>query len=166
MDGKQLKKKHLTKKYNMKKIEELTNDECQSFLNELFEDVDIKFEKIITEPNQDDTMGIEYSIESMDMKNCYISVSDPDLLIWLYNNDVDISVPLEQLKYEYNEMNETNSILFEYAMEIGRIIQKDAEEPKNLNWQETHDKLMTLGNPIKEKYDEIKKIQKDLINKI
>jgi len=145
----------------MKKIEELTPEECQSFLDELFEDVDTKFENIIINPKPGESMGIEYSIDSMDMNKCYISISNPDLLIWLYNNNVDISVPLEQLKYEYNEMDETNSVLFEYAMEIGRIIQKE-----NAEWKKIDEKTMYKSKFTKEKYEAITKIQKDLINKI
>lgn len=137
----------------MKKIEELTAEDCQSFLNELFEDVDTKFEKFTTLPSESNEMGIDYSIKSMDMNKCHISISNPDLLIWLYHNEIDMTIPLKQLKYEYNDMDETNSILFEYAIEIGRIIQKEhysTDKRENLN--------MIM--------ESIEKIQKDLVNKI
>lgn len=133
----------------MKTFEELTPDECQTFLNEMFEDVETKFEKLILEPND---MAIEYSVKSINMDKCYLSFSNPDFLLWMYKHDFDITSPLKYLKYEYNEMDETNSILFEYAMEVGRIIQNSHKE---FDYEQTDHTLI-----------EIEKLQKDLVKKI
>lgn len=147
----------------MKKIEELTSEECQIFLNEMFEDINAKFERIILDPLNEKT-GIEYSVESMDMGKCYIPISNPDLLIWLYKQDVDITEPLNYLKYDYNEMDETNSILFEYAMEIGKEIQKEREHLYLIKG------IQELSGGINDEYHypyyKIEKLQKDLIKKI
>lgn len=141
----------------MKKLNELTKEDCQSFLDELFEDSNAEFKDLILPESNEMISGIEYSIKSEDFDggDRYVSISNPELLTWMYEHDVDISTPLTQLKYEYNEMDETNSILFEYAMEIGKIL-NEPQAPE----------ARYSGSEEKEKIKKIKDLQKSLINKI
>lgn len=132
----------------MRKIEELKKDDCQIFLDKIF-DSNVKFNKLNLECQSIDECGIEYVFND---KNGLVPFSDPDLITWLYNNNFDISIPLFQLKVLYAEMNEINSTLFEYAMNVSDI-----------------SKVKFDGNDILGYIREIEKInnlRKELINKI
>lgn len=136
----------------MKKINELTKDECQDFLNETFDDDSIDFNRLIFDPDftDDESCGIEYSV-SPENKKYIVSFSNPDLITWLYKHDYDLFWPLQQLSVDYTEIDETNSILFEYAMNVNKIV-------NTYTLPESNDEL--------EKLNEIKHLQKDLIGKL
>jgi len=125
------------------------------------------FIRLILEPDfsKDETIGIEYSIKN-DLapsltKRYIISFSNPDLLIWLYNNDFDLTEPLNQLRYDYTEIDETNSVLFEYAMNTNRIISSYSvlENDESVGPMDSY--LMKSRG-----LDQIKGLQKELINKL
>ena len=147
----------------MKLIEELTKEECQTFLNEMF-DESVEFERIIFDGDCTDGCGIEYKTKrriNEDKQNIgIVSFSNPELIAWLYENEIDITIPLKQLKIDFIEMDETNSTLFQYAMEINEIVSKYKTDKYN----ESHD----IGNYMMKSaaLDEIKQLQKDLIKKI
>jgi hypothetical protein len=143
----------------MKKFNELTPEDCQSFLDELFEDDQITFKRVIDEPTMDETPGIEYTTHE---QSDTISISNPELLTWMYQNNVDLTQPLENLKYEYTEMDETNSILFEYAMEINKII----KEYSNILDMNNTALLQEMGPTYAKDLDAIMRLQKELINKL
>jgi hypothetical protein len=147
----------------MKKFEELTPEECQSFLNELFDETDTEFKQLITQPEEN--MGIEYSVKSEDFDggHCHVSITNPELLTWMYQHEVDMIMPLTRLKYDYIEMDETNSVLFEYAMEVGKIINEytSSDRPEYPN-----PLLHEMGPVYAKDLEAIVKIQKDLINRL
>lgn len=148
----------------MKSLTELTKEEYQSFLNDIF-DGSVEYNGLKLESNND---GIEYLFKS-DESVRLISFSNPELISWLYKKDVDITIPLKQLKYDYVEMDESNSILFEYAMDVNRLIndkyyegmQKHADGIKDATIATTM-KLALLN----EKFSEIKDLQRELISKM
>lgn len=142
----------------MKRIEELTLDECQTFLDQMF-DNSVEFNRIIFENDCIDGCGLEYKVKSHDQLG-FVSFSNPDFISWLYDNDIDISFSLKQLKFDYNELDETNSILFEYAMKINGVVEK--YKPDFFNQDHNIGEYMIKSAAL----DEIKLIQKDLISKL
>jgi hypothetical protein len=146
----------------MKTIEELTKDECQEFLTENFEG-SVEFSKLIFDPNfaDDESYGIEYTIVP-ENKKYIVSFSNPDLLIWLYKHDFDMIRPLRQLAVDYTEIDETNSVLFEYAMNINRVM----NDYSNANVVNERAVLQELGPLFAEEINKIKELQKELISKL
>lgn len=140
----------------MKNLKELSNEDYQSFLDTMFDSVEYTGLIFETEDINIDSCGLEYvkKDDSSKLKRI-LSFSNPELIIWLYENDADLSIPLRQLKYDYVEMDEINSILFEYAMNINRVLNK------NLVVNEVYQ-----GQEEKHKIEAIKNIQKELISKI
>lgn len=143
----------------MKKFNELTSEDCQNFLDELFEDEHVIFKRVVEE----DSPGIEYDAHEYTDN---ISISNPELLCWMYKNKVDLTIPLNNLKYEYNEMNETNSVLFEYAMDIKKILNEysDVFNTKRESKNEFFDQEM--GPTYAKEIEMIIKLQKELITKL
>jgi hypothetical protein len=145
----------------MKNFNELTPEDCQSFLYELFEDEQVLFKRIIEEKTEDP--GIEYEThDSMDT----ISVSNPDLLCWMYKNNVDLTMPLNNLKYEYNEMDEMNSVLFEYVMEINKILNRIYARNKFYLKDFKNEQNQKIWHIYSKDFEDMMIIQKELINKI
>ena len=138
----------------MKRLNELTIDECQIFLNEIFEDDNVKFNKMIFETNKEGDIGcgIEYQYEN-EHKNV-IPFSNPDLITCFYKHDVDLTIPLKQLRVDFIDMDEKNSILFEYAMDINKVLRQHG--PINKTFREAFYSGM----------DKIEKLQKELIDKL
>jgi hypothetical protein len=140
----------------MKQIKDLTKDDCQMFLNEMF-DNSVEFVEIIFDGVCIDECGIKYKVKStINDEESYVGIvpfSNPDIIIWLYKNDIDINVPLKLLKIDFIEMDETNATLFQYAMSVNNILN---EHPNDLIFP-TID-----ANQL----DKIRKIQKELISKI
>ncbi len=141
----------------MKRIEDLTREDCQEFLNEMF-DNSVEYTKTIYEADEIESCGIEYNakddVTPCHNEKCLVSFSNPELISWLYKHDVDLTTPLQQLKYDYIEMDETNSILFEYAMNINKVLNENIPD----------DLYQGQGN--KKKIERIKETQKDLISKL
>jgi hypothetical protein len=133
----------------MKKIEELTKDECQIFLNEIFDD-GVEFSDI-------NESGIEYTVKG---NKRLLTFSNPELLILLYENDIDLTKPLEQLRCDYMEMDETNSTLFEYVMEVNGVINNVDPVFESIAMKEVADEWRS------DEFRKIRKLQKDLISKL
>jgi len=130
----------------MKKIEELKSEEWQMFLDMIVKDS--SFTQTIMNDVAWEYNGVEYTYEQENEKiSDFIPFYDPELLLKLYENKIDITVPLEQLKIFYKNVDNTNSLLFEYAMEVNRIIN-----------------IYEKSNEHQEKIDEIAEIKK--LNKI
>jgi len=130
----------------MKKIEELKSEEWQMFLDMIVKDS--SFTQTIMNDVAWEYNGVEYTYEQENEKiSDFIPFYDPELLLKLYENKIDITVPLEQLKIFYKNIDNTNSLLFEYAMEVNRIIN-----------------IYEKSNEHQEKIDEIAEIKK--LNKI
>jgi len=152
----------------MKKIEELTKEECQEFLVEMFDNPLIEFSRIIMDPDfsKDESYGIEYFITNElkpENKQKYIvSFSNPFLLKWFYKHDIDLTMPLETLKYDYTDMDETNSVLFEFAMGVNRVINEYAAG----GIIKDRAVLQEMGPVFAEELNEIKGLQIELINKL
>lgn len=165
----------------MKNLGELTNDECQDYLRNTFGD-DAKFIRLISDSKDIDANGIEYELSDkykFNESKRVLYFSNPDVISWLYKNDVDISLPLKQLKSEFIDLDETNSILFEYAMEVNKILTKekkiDERTEDTLSFApyipgspviDPMDILMSRNDKYQEIYNELKKTQKEMINKI
>jgi len=79
----------------------------------------------------------------------------------MYKNEVDISTPLNDLKYEFNNITETNSVLFEYAIEINKIV-----NDYNFCGKIDIDKivLQEMGPILAEELNKIKNLQAELVN--
>jgi hypothetical protein len=142
----------------MRKIEELTKDDCRKFLMETFENKNIEFSRLIFRPDftADESCGIEYNVKngisSINEQKYVVSFSNPEFLMWLYKNGIDITMPLEQLKYDFAEIDEANSVLFEFAMGVSKIVTSHSTSAEN--------------DEDVEKLNEIKSLQKELINKL
>lgn len=123
----------------MKKFEEITLEDYQSFLKNKFNDNFVYINSSNSIKNE-----ITYKIND---KIGTLSFSDPDFILWLYEKEYDITSPLKNLILDYIEIDEFNSVLFEYAMEVNRLINK-------------------TNNSDNFKIKEMKKIQKELAYKI
>ena len=145
----------------MKKINELTKEDCQDFLNlyinlkekdekvNYIKDTKIEIKDFII--NEESRSGIiKYSLN--DAHEYTMPICNPYFIEWLYKNDIDITIPLNQLKCDYDELDETNSILFEYAMDVNKIL-KDA--------QQANKDLIDI-----DQINKMKKLQKEMINKL
>lgn len=143
----------------MKKLEELTNEVCQKFLD--LSNSGKKFLKLELNENE---KGIMYQ---MDEKIDLIPFYNFDLINWLYENEYDITLPLKELEYEYVELDETNSILFEYAMGVNMALYKEPLEEIDSGYNNVNIGIdtsrLSSSNKIIEK---IKKLQQELIEKI
>ena len=128
----------------MKRIEDLTKEDYQTFLDKMFEN-SVEFNRLIL-TEEDNERGIEYKVKK-GLHKGIVSFGDPELVEWLYKKEIDITMPLELLKLNYMEIDETNSTLFQFVMGVTRIMNID-----NL-WDE-------------EKYSEIGDLQKELISKL
>ena len=137
----------------MKNLNELTNEEYQSFLDGIFDGVEYTGLVFETDSVNIDCCGVEYKMK--DKIKRILSFSNPELIIWLYSKEVDLSIPLRQLRYDYVELDETNSILFEYAMDINRVLTKDLVSDARFSGSEEIEKIKA-----------IKTIQKELVSKI
>jgi len=139
----------------MKKIEELTKEDCQKFLLEVFGDKNILFNRLILKADLsvEESCGIEYNVKnelSPDTNQKFIiSFSNPDFLSWLYKNDFDLTDPLYQLKFDFAEVDEANSALFEFAMGVNKIMMHSSIDENDA-----------------ERLNEIKSLQKELIYKL
>lgn len=87
-------------------------------------------------------------------------IDNPDFILWLYKNNIDITLPLKYLVSDYFEIDEMNSILFEFVMEINRIIKLRAQNINILIEKYSDDDML------KNILEEIIIKQKELINKI
>lgn len=105
----------------MRKLEEIKSEEWQIFLDSVVKDA--TFTQITINDMIVDINGIDYTINyEGENVNDFIPLCDPELIIKLYKSNVDITMPLNQLKTIYNEMDNTNAVLFEYAMEVSRAL--------------------------------------------
>jgi hypothetical protein len=153
----------------MKSIEDLTREDWQDALRVLFDNNSIEYSRTILKPdyNIDESCGIEYSVNNelmpLHKQKCMISFSNPELLAWLYENDVDLTLPLQQLKFDFIDLDETNSILFEFVMGVNKIINDFSE--CHLKPEETVI-LHEMGPVLAEELNKIKELQKELINKL
>jgi hypothetical protein len=115
----------------MKQLEEIKIDQWQTFINQITQD-DTVVTQVLT--SEDDLMlnKIIY-VYQRDGENITdsVSFSNPDLISVLYKNNIDITMPLNQLKYDYIEMEKTNTTLFEFVMEINRIIKMNKNNMEN-----------------------------------
>lgn len=154
----------------MKRLDELTKDECQEFLDEIFEDEKVKYNKMIFDSTEGDIdcCGIEYQYENE--SKSIISFSNPELIKCLYKHDVDLTIPLKQLQVDFIDMDETNSILFEYVMGVNRIL---TNTPKSMELTTLVEGLLyekldqeVINDIEAERTREIRKLQKDLISKL
>ena len=150
----------------MKKIEELNNVDWQDFLTRMFDNT-VEYSRTILSPNysKDESMGIEYFHENelastIHQKNI-ISFSNPELISWLYENEVDLTLPLKQLKYDFIDLDETNSVLFEFVMGINKVM-KEIPVPDTNNTP----LLQEMGPVYANELNSIRKLQRELIGKL
>ena len=118
----------------MKKIKDLTPEECQGLLDKLFKDVKATFKRIV---EFDTYPGMEYVIEIKEKKllneqTNTIYFDDPDLITLLYENNIDIKEPLDKFKFEFLQLDELNSTFFEHIISTVKILDDDKE---NDSWK-------------------------------
>jgi hypothetical protein len=106
----------------MKQLNEIKIDQWQTLINQIRQDDTVVTQ--VTVDNNDLMLNEIKYVYQKDGENVTdsVSFSNPDLISLLYENDIDITMPLNQLKYDYAEMEKTNTTLFEFAMEINRVI--------------------------------------------
>jgi hypothetical protein len=155
----------------MKQLEDLTKDECQKFLDNLFEEENVEYIRMVFESENKniDCCGIEYNIKNeLDSKwqhTRIVSFSNPELIIWLYKHNVDITIPLKHMMFDFIDMDETNSILFEYVMSVNKIINEYLSIKPVDSVNETAF-LQEMGPIFVTGINKIKRLQKDLIKKL
>lgn len=141
-------------------IKTLNEQDFQNALNHVIIENDTKFINTITN-EKDDIIGIKYiHLNKSDIEPRYLSIGDPDLISWLYEKDVNIKESLQKLRAEYYQIDELNSILFEYVMEINRIIKMRGENIINLIDKYQNDETLSFI------FKEILNQQKELIKKL
>ena len=150
----------------MKKIEELNKIDWQDFLDRMFDNT-VEYSRTILSPNygKDESCGIEYLhkselISTIHQKNI-ISFSNPELISWLYEHEVDLTLPLKQLKYDFIDLDETNSVLFEFVMGVNKVM-------KDIPVSDSNNKpfLEEMGPVYADELNLIRKLQRELISKL
>lgn len=136
-------------------INELNEKDFQSALKDLM-GVNTKFIDILYN-DEKNIIGIKYQNKE---KINHLMIDNPDFILWLYKNNIDITSHLKYLVSDYFEIDEMNSILFEFVMEINRIIKLRAQNINILIEKYSDDDML------KNILEEIIIKQKELINKI
>lgn len=129
----------------MRNLEDVKSEEWQEYINIIAKGA--KFKQTIFNNQADSTFEIagieyEYNYENESVSDL-IPFCEPTLITKLYENNIDITMPLQQLNIIYTEMDKTNAVLFDYAMNVNRILnmpeidnddsQKKLREIKKLN---------------------------------
>lgn len=109
----------------MKRINEITTNDCQKILVELFGKSKAHFEDLI-ELNGN-VKGIRYTLPNKiytpeNKQTFSLIFNDPEVLPKLYHMEYDISEPLNEMRHEYLEMDELNNIFFEHITSIEEIL--------------------------------------------
>jgi len=127
----------------MRKLEDLKSEEWQNYLDTMVKNS--SFTQTITSGVDWKENGVEYTyIKENEKIKDYVPLYDVNLITKLYQDNVDITIPLNDLKEAYNEMDYTNTVLVEYFMEVSRLLKMNQNEKIQTKITEIKNKLKVI----------------------